>query len=99
MQVAVPNGKNQIYEIRIGEYPGQVSNYFDKFADAQMTEHCYYDQSTRAIVRDLKDNNHCTKDNNHCTQRIYSKSYDQMMIEYTHNGTGKKFTAHLKRTG
>ena len=54
MQVEM-HGKNQRYEIRIGEYPGQVSNYFDKFNDAQTTEYCYYDQSTRAIVRDLKD--------------------------------------------
>ena len=54
MKVAM-HGKKQVYEIRIGGFPGQVSNYFDKFADAQMTEHCYYDQSTRAIVRDCKD--------------------------------------------
>ena len=54
MQVAM-HKKNQCYQIRIGEYPGQVSNYFDQFAGAQMTEHCYYDQSTRAIVRDCKE--------------------------------------------
>ena len=54
MQVAM-HGKNQSYQIRIGEFPGQVSNYFDQFADAEMTEHCYYDQSTRAIVRDCKE--------------------------------------------
>ena len=55
MQVEM-HGKDQTYEICIGEtVEGKYSNYFDKFADAQMTEHCYYDQSTRAIVRDCKE--------------------------------------------
>ena len=49
------HGKSQLYEIRIGEYPGQVSNYFDQWAQGDVTEYCYYDQSTRAIVRDIKD--------------------------------------------
>ena len=48
-------GKKQLYEIRIGEFPGQLSNYRDEFIDAQVTEHCYYDHSTQTIVRDIKD--------------------------------------------
>ena len=129
MQVEM-HGKNQTYEIRTGEYPGQVSNFFDQYFDAHMTVHCYYDQSTRAIVNDMKDwitnlfffrEIICMKfitywlcrqelwiswspkkwrreNHFHVTRRIYSKSYDQMMIEWIHNGTGKKFTAYFKRT-
>ena len=49
------HGKVQSYEIRIGEYPGSPSHYFDNFANATVTEHCYFDDSVRAIVRDIKD--------------------------------------------
>ena len=55
VQIQTLHGKSQLYEIRIGEYPGQVSNYFDQIVNGDVTEYCYYDQSTRAIVRDIKD--------------------------------------------
>ena len=45
------HGKVQKYKIRIGQF----SNYHDKFINAQVREDCNYDQSTHAIVRDVKD--------------------------------------------
>ena len=45
------HGKSQLYEIRIGQF----SSYHDEFINEQVREDCNYDQSTHAIVRDLKD--------------------------------------------
>ena len=90
------HGKVQSYDVRPGQYPGNQSNYFDKIKSANVTEHCYYDDTIWAVVQDQRFADF-KGSKFHVTTRTYSTSHNQMMIESILNSTGGKWTGYFAR--